>query len=63
LANHPTWVTTLLPSWNFGNGIRNTFPTTIAIDSGIGIIDVVNWGNKLVCCTTNGGLANRQTHP
>jgi hypothetical protein len=45
------------PSWNLGNGIRNTFGATITIVGGTCSTVVVNWENKLVCCITNVGLS------
>jgi hypothetical protein len=53
------WVIASSPSWNLGNGIHNTFCATFVIARGTSIIDVVNWENKLVYCTTNVGFSCR----
>jgi hypothetical protein len=42
-----------------GNAICNTFGATITIVRGTCITIVVNWENKLVCCTKNVGLSCR----
>jgi hypothetical protein len=52
------WITASSPSRNLGNGIRNTFATTITIVGGIGMTTAMNWKHKLVYCATNIDMSN-----